>query len=223
MDKFVQKVKHFSIKAHNSVNHKYGKNKNYSFHLDMVYEFGETYIYLMPVELQKFILASCFAHDRIEDCRETYNDLVKYCGEEVADIVYAVTDEKGRNRAERKPKKLYDEMLYNMSAVYVKLCDRLANMKYSKEKYDLMTPEQKKASKKSMYMTYCKEHTDFKKKLYLSSNMREMFKVVGFKESLKAFKHFNVKDILVSTIKNKEACLLEPLWNHLETMAGNNI
>lgn len=219
MDKFVQKVKHFSIKAHNSVNHKYGKNSNYSVHLDMVYGFGETYIYLMPTEIQKFVLASLYAHDRIEDCRETYNDLVKYCGVEVADIVYAVTDEKGRNRDERKPKKLYDEMLFNMGAVFVKLCDRLANIQYSKDIYESMSKEQKKKSKKnSMFIKYCKEQENFKKKLYLSSNIREMVKVVGVKESLKVFKYFPIKEISTSTLKNKEACLLEPLWGHLETL-----
>lgn len=220
MDKFVQKVKHFSIKAHNAVNHKYGKNQNYSVHLDMVYNFGETYIYLMPPELHKFILASCYAHDRIEDCRETYNDIKKYCGVEVADMVYAVTDEKGKDRADRKPKKLYDEMLYNMGAVYVKLCDRLANIKNGKDKYDSLTEEQKKTIKKSMYLVYCKEQDNFKKKLYLSPNMREMFKVVGFKESFKVFKHYSFKEVLTSTLKNEEACLLEPMWNHIETLCS---
>jgi len=223
MDKFIQKVKHFSIKAHNSVNHKYGKNINYSVHLDMVYGFGETYIYLMPLKLQKYILASLYAHDRIEDCRETYNDILKYCGKEVADIVYAVTDEKGRTRDERKPKKLYDEMLNNMGAVFVKLCDRLANIKYSKDRYDSMTDEQKKTVKKApMFIKYCNEQENFKKKLYLSSNMREMFKVVGFKESFKAFKHYSIKEIFTSTLKNKEACLLEPLWGHIETLCESN-
>ena len=219
MDKFVQKVKHFSIKAHNSVNHKYGKNSNYSVHLDMVYDFGETYIYLIPTDIQKFVLASLYAHDRIEDCRETYNDIKKFCGVEVADIVYAVTDEKGRTRDERKPKKLYDEMLYNTGAVFVKLCDRLANVKYSKDRYDSMTAEQRESAKNSpMYIKYCSEQANFKKKLYLSSNLREMVKVVGLKESFKAFKHYSLKEILVSTLKNKEACLLEPLWGHLETL-----
>jgi (p)ppGpp synthase/HD superfamily hydrolase len=219
MNKFVSKIKHFSIKSHNTVNQKYGDNENYSVHLEMVGEFGETYLHLLPKDRQAFAHAGCYAHDRIEDCRENYNDLVKYCGVEVADIVYAVTDEKGRNREERKPKKLYDEMLYNTEAVFVKLCDRLANMKFSKNKYENMNDEQLKSNDKiPMFIKYCDEHENFKNKLYLSSNMREMVKVVGFKSAFKVFKYYKPNVILKSTLKNEKACLLEPIWEHLETM-----
>lgn len=219
MDKFVKKIRHYSIKTHNGVNQKYGKNENYSFHLDMVGDFGKTYLHLLPKERQKYAHAGCFAHDRIEDCRETHADLVKYCGKDVADIVYAVTDEKGKTREERKPKKLYDDMLYNMEAVFVKLCDRLANLKYSKDRYSYMTEEQIKTAKKPpMFVKYCNEHVNFKKKLYLSSNMREMVKVVGFKSSFKVFKYYKFGEILSSTFMNKNACVLEPMWEHLETL-----
>jgi (p)ppGpp synthase/HD superfamily hydrolase len=219
MHKFVKKIRHYSIKTHNAVNHKYGKNSNYSVHLDMVGDFGETYLYLLPEDKQIYAHAGCFAHDRIEDCRETYNDLVKYCGVDVADIVYAVTDEKGKTREERKSKKLYNEMLYNTEAVFVKLCDRLANLKYSKDKYNAMSKEQIKTAKKPpMYIKYCNEHEDFKKKLYLSPNMREMNKVVGLKESFKVFKYYKIGKILSHTLKNKKGCVLEPMWEHLETL-----
>ena len=138
----------------------------------------------------------------------------------IADIVYAVTDEKGKTREERKPKKLYDEMLYNMEAVFVKLCDRLANLKYSKDKYKSMSEDQiKNAKKPPMFIKYCNEQEDFKKKLYLSPNMREMIKVVGVKESFKVFKYYKIGEILTATLKNKKGCVLEPMWEHLETLS----
>lgn len=52
--------------------------------------------------------------------------------EDVADIVYAVTNEKGKNRSERANEKYYQGIRENKLAVIVKICDRLANALYSK-------------------------------------------------------------------------------------------
>jgi hypothetical protein len=77
------------------------------------------------------ILAACWAHDVIEDCRQTYNDVKEQLGERVADIVYALTNEKGRTRRERANDQYYWGIRETPGAVYVKLCDRIANMTYS--------------------------------------------------------------------------------------------
>jgi hypothetical protein len=53
-------------------------------------------------------------------------------GVEVAEIVYAVTDEKGRTRKEKKNEKFYRELFGNKLGLFVKLADRMANVAYSK-------------------------------------------------------------------------------------------
>jgi (p)ppGpp synthase/HD superfamily hydrolase len=73
---------------------------------------------------------ACALHDCIEDGHLSYNDIKKEFGKNVAEIVYAVTDELGRNRKERK-QKTYKKIKDNVYARVVKLCDRLANIESS--------------------------------------------------------------------------------------------
>ena len=47
------------------------------------------------------------------------------------EIVYALTNEKGRNRAERANDKYYAGIRTTPFASFVKFCDRYANMKYA--------------------------------------------------------------------------------------------
>jgi len=96
----------------------------------------------------------CWGHDLIEDARVTYNDIVDRVGEVVADIIYCCSEEKGRNRDERHSSKYYGELGYNRLAVFVKLCDIIANVTYS-----ILT-------KSSMYDKHKKEHEKTMKYLY---------------------------------------------------------
>ena len=68
-------------------------------------------------------------HDIVEDCDVSYNKIKDYFGEDVAEIVYCVTDELGRNRKERKAKTL-PKIASNPDAVIVKLADRIANIQH---------------------------------------------------------------------------------------------
>lgn len=68
-------------------------------------------------------------HDVIEDTNRSYNDIKKKFGEDVAELVYAVTSELGRNRAERN-KKTYPKIYGNYQATALKLADRIANVEY---------------------------------------------------------------------------------------------
>jgi len=68
-------------------------------------------------------------HDVLEDCDVSYNKIKDYFGEDVAEIVYCVTDELGRNRKERKAKTL-PKIASNPDAVIVKLADRIANIQH---------------------------------------------------------------------------------------------
>ena len=49
----------------------------------------------------------------------------------IADIVYACTNEKGKNRDERANDKYYEGIRTTSYAPFIKLCDRLANVRYS--------------------------------------------------------------------------------------------
>ena len=89
----------------------------------------------------------------IEDTRVSYNDVVQALGKEAADIIYAVTNEKGKNRKERANDKYYEGIRNTPGAVFVKLCDRIANVQYSK------------MTKSRMYEMYEKENDNFLSKL----------------------------------------------------------
>jgi (p)ppGpp synthase/HD superfamily hydrolase len=94
------------------------------------------------------IVVACYLHDSMEDGNLSYNDILQAFGQEVAEIVYAVTDELGRNRLERKYK-TYPKIKGNWKATVVKICDRIANISHSKE----FTPK--------LFEMYKKEHEDF--------------------------------------------------------------
>ncbi len=126
------KIISFAIEAHQSTNHLYDQNP-YSVHLAIVVSYAQKYIYLLPENLQDDVISACWLHDTIEDCRLTYNDLAQETNTNVAEIVFAVTNEKGKNRKERANAKYYEGIRNTAGAIFVKLCDRLANVKYSKD------------------------------------------------------------------------------------------
>lgn len=72
----------------------------------------------------------CALHDVIEDCRVSYNDLSKRFNKQVAENVYLVSCEKGRDRKERNSK-TYVNIKGHKLATFAKLCDRIANTTYS--------------------------------------------------------------------------------------------
>ena len=92
---------------------------------------------------EETILAAALFHDAIEDARLTYNDLKKLLtrlrdehnllldATAAAEIVYALTNDKGRTRAERAGAAYYAGIRQTPWAPYVKMCDRLANMTFS--------------------------------------------------------------------------------------------
>jgi (p)ppGpp synthase/HD superfamily hydrolase len=107
------------------------------------------------VTLQDACLIATWGHDLIEDCRVSYNDVKNHLGQEAADIIYAVTNEKGKNRSERANDKYYEGIRNTPGAVFVKLCDRIANVQYSK------------MTKSRMFEMYKKENENFITKLGL--------------------------------------------------------
>lgn len=123
-------------------NQKYNKILPYSFHLDMVEKQAIKFIHLIPNEklfplnsfnsdtIKTLVIIGCQGHDSIEDARITYNDLVEKFEESVAEIIYLCSENKGRNRTQRKNDNFYIELKQNKYAVFVKLCDIIANVKF---------------------------------------------------------------------------------------------
>jgi len=165
----------FAIEAHASVNHTYD-NKPYSIHLIMVANVAREYIDVIPDQCRDEVLSACWLHDTIEDCRLTYNDLKKEFGEEVAEIVYAVTNDKGKDRKERAGTKYYDGIRKTAWATFVKLCDRLANIQYSAR------------TNSRMLDVYKQEQSDFIESLLpISSNKGQYLRLISEMEFLLAF------------------------------------
>jgi len=159
------------IEQHSSTNHMYDTYLPYEFHLRMVHNVGQQFKHLLgdeeyftgdvvvnpttQVSTRHACMIACWGHDLIEDCRVSYNDVKEHLGQEVAEIVYAVTNEKGKNRKERANDKYYEGIRNTKGAVFVKLCDRIANVQYSK-----MTGSR-------MFEMYKKENPEFTKALGL--------------------------------------------------------
>lgn len=159
-------AKNFAINCHQSTNHFYD-DFPYEFHLNMVVETAKKFIHLIPEKNRELVLAACWTHDTIEDTRVTYNDVKNAVGEEVAEIVYALTNEKGRNRKERANEKYYLGIRETPFASFVKICDRIANAEYSRTR------------ESDMFNAYKKEFANFEHLLY-EEKYHEMFDYLYF-------------------------------------------
>ena len=137
----INEVRNDAHTLHASVNHAYDRIRPYGFHLDMVVNWVRKYIGEVCRDERDVlpIFFAAFYHDSIEDARLTYNDVMKVA-EQLMDkeqaflateIVYALTNEKGRNRAERANEKYYAGIRDVPYAPFVKLADRLANTSYA--------------------------------------------------------------------------------------------
>lgn len=144
LNKYANQIDHFRQMAHDlhqSVNQTYAGSLPYGFHLDMVVEGVRNYGYLVCVREEDVLplFFGAYYHDSIEDARLTYNDVMRLARNEMTieqammatEIVYALTNDKGRTRAERAGEKYYKGIRETPYAPFVKLCDRLANITYS--------------------------------------------------------------------------------------------
>jgi hypothetical protein len=134
----IEQIRQSAHKLHKDVNQTYDRVHPYGFHLDMVadsmYKYGHEVCCNEEDVLPLFFAA--FYHDSIEDARLTYNDVTKIAKEYMndsqaymaAEIVYALTNDKGRTRAERAGEKYYQGIRETPYAPFTKLADRLANI-----------------------------------------------------------------------------------------------
>lgn len=76
-------------------------------------------------------LIAAHLHDCIEDTSLTREDIEEGFGKQIGDIVWAVTDEPGLSRRERKPATYAKTAGSTIEAILVKLADRIANVENS--------------------------------------------------------------------------------------------
>lgn len=148
---WIQGIEKAAFRIHDEVNQKYDGILPYGYHLKLAASYVSRYGYQVATsETDVLILyAAAFLHDTIEDARMSYHDVVRFidefhvegqhlappCHEEikrqVPEIVYALSNEKGRNRQERANAAYYRGIRETPFAAFIKMCDRLANLQYS--------------------------------------------------------------------------------------------
>lgn len=133
MTDLVQRARKFAVTAHARVNQTYDGHP-YSYHLAQAAYWAKKFAYLLPEEKRETAIAGAWVHDTIEDAHQSYNDVKKALGVEVAEIAFALTNEKGRTRAERANAWYYAGIREDVLYAFVKLCDRLANASNSVRK-----------------------------------------------------------------------------------------
>ncbi len=134
-------IRDAAFALHASVGQTYSGQLPYSYHLGMVADAAMKYGAEVVTDEQDIlpVIFGAYYHDSIEDARLTYNDLMKVAKQFMteaqaymaAEVVYALTNDKGRTRAERAGEHYYAGIRATPYAPFVKLCDRLANMTHS--------------------------------------------------------------------------------------------
>ena len=140
---------------HAKVNQHYDEME-YSFHTNMVMnvfmQFGSVCFGVDSLHNDEGLAAIFGAafHDTIEDARLSYNDVFNLAkrmlpGDKnahiAAEIVFALTNEKGKTRADRENDKYFEGIRNTPYAPCIKLCDRYANAIYANARMSSLAPK----------------------------------------------------------------------------------
>jgi len=139
-EKIYKEARMVAVKAHS--NQDYDGLFPYEKHTDDVVDVLKRFGYS-----GKYIVAG-YLHDVMEDNGISFTKIARHFGYDVAEMVYCVTDELGRDREEKKRKTL-PKTASNPDAIILKLADRIANIEHG-GKLDM----------------YRKEYAKFKDALY---------------------------------------------------------
>lgn len=144
---------------HASVNQTYA-GRDYALHLDLCHYFFDKFRNIIVENLSdvECDLAEdvLWLHDTIEDTFVTYNTLKNVFNLHVAEEVFTLTEEKGRDRHERHNHKYLTGVGSSSISAFVKLMDIIANVSYSIH------------SKNKMYFRYKQEFPNVRR--YLQYN-----------------------------------------------------
>ena len=162
----VRTAREFGPNLHAERNLRYG-DYAYTIHLQTVANFGKYFRHLLQISTDQAyeVEAALWLHDTIEDCGINYQKIKTLFNENVAEYVWSVTGF-GRNRVERNAS-VEERIKGKIIPTYIKLCDKLANMVFSKYL----------DSNSGMYEKYVAEWSSFKEKYYLP-DLKEMFDYV---------------------------------------------
>lgn len=158
----------FASKLHADQGKTYGKDIDgapmpYSKHLRDAY-----YVLLRFEHTDKKLLTAIFLHDLVEDVfkddpEQGYQIVRNLFGPVVHSLVYAVTDEPGENRKERK-EKTYPKIRATTGATPIKLADRIANLEQAHAAMNV-----------GMWHMYRKEQAAFREALYVPGENEKMW------------------------------------------------
>jgi len=151
-----ERARQFAQRAH--AHQTYGDGAFHEKHLQRVVatlqSFGET---------SESLLAVAWLHDTVEDTATTVADIKREFGDDVADLVWRLTDETDGVRRERHTK-THAKIRQRSEAVRVKLADRIANVEASIEQ------------RSHLLGMYRSEHAQFKRDLYRSGEWEDMWR-----------------------------------------------
>jgi (p)ppGpp synthase/HD superfamily hydrolase len=125
------KAKIYAVKRHQLYGQTYD-DYPYTKHLEMVVSIARKYLNYIYIHDRDNVLSACWCHDLIEDTELTKTQLSEDLNQPIAEIVSAVTNEYSNSRDERNII-TFSKIGTNDLAVFVKLCDRIANTKNSKQ------------------------------------------------------------------------------------------
>ncbi len=115
----------------------------YTVHLSLAESKAQKYLYLLPEEDRETAIISIWLHDSREDQGQSYNDIKKLFEAKVAEVVYCLSNNDGRNRKEIAINTYGPKTSTNRIAVYDKLADRLANVEFGVHNASRMLKAQK--------------------------------------------------------------------------------
>lgn len=123
------KMLEYAMKKHGD--QKYDKGAPYVVHLIGVSNIANRFGYRVDdLELGYEVHITCLGHDLIEDPRVKFRELKLMFGDEIAEAIYCLSDELGRDRDEVNVK-TWPKIRGNRIANIVKPCDRIFNFETS--------------------------------------------------------------------------------------------
>jgi len=131
-------------------------------------DFHEDHLGRVVGTLRKFgeddpvLLAAAWLHDAVEDTDVTVEDIKREFGDDVADLVWRLTDETAGNRKERHHR-THLKIRGRTEAVRIKLADRIANVEASIEQRSRL---------RGMYRA---EFAQFREDLYREGEYEDMW------------------------------------------------
>jgi len=127
----LEKAEAYAITSHGIINHFYD-DKPYRYHLQKTVDIAMKFIHLIPEFERDNVIGGCWNHDNIEDTRQNWNNIKNFLNEKIANYSFFLANNRGKDRYERANENYYICIKNYEYALFIKLCDRIANVIYSK-------------------------------------------------------------------------------------------